>query len=51
MPLIPEPSVKAQELYATLDPVVQSVLTEENADIAQLLADAQSTMQSTLDAG
>lgn len=51
VPLIPEPSVKAQELYATLDPVVQSVLTEENADIAQLLADAQSTMQSTLDAG
>ncbi len=51
LPLIPEPSVKAQELYATLDPVVQEVLTNENADIAQLLADAQSTMQSTLDAG
>jgi multiple sugar transport system substrate-binding protein len=51
IPLIPEPSAKAQELYATLDPVVQEVLTDEGADIAQLLADAQSSMQATLDAG
>ncbi|PZF84836.1 ABC transporter substrate-binding protein [Jiangella anatolica] len=51
LPLIPEPPVKAQELYATLDTVVQAVLTREDADIAQLLGDAQSTHQAAIDAG
>ncbi|WP_168217814.1 ABC transporter substrate-binding protein [Occultella kanbiaonis] len=51
IPLIPEPPVKAQELYASLDPVVQAVLTREDADIDQLLTDAQSTVQAALDAG
>lgn len=51
IPLIPEPASKAQETYASLDPVVQGVLTREDADIAQLLAEAQSTVQSSLDAG
>ncbi|MBZ2194786.1 ABC transporter substrate-binding protein [Occultella gossypii] len=51
LPLVPEPSVKAQELYATLDPVVQAVLTREDADIEQLLGDAQNTIQTALDAG
>ena len=41
-PLVPEPRVATQDVYALLDTVVQSVLTDENADIAALLADAQS---------
>ncbi len=40
-PLIPEPRVATQEIYALLDTVVQAVLTNQNADIDQLLADAQ----------
>ncbi|HEY9308076.1 MAG TPA: extracellular solute-binding protein [Microbacterium sp.] len=41
-PLVAEPRVATQDVYALLDTVVQSVLTDENADIAALLADAQS---------
>ncbi|ACQ79171.1 extracellular solute-binding protein family 1 [Beutenbergia cavernae DSM 12333] len=51
IPLIPEPATKAQELYALLDPVVQAVLTREDADIEQLLADAQGSAQAAIDAG
>lgn len=51
IPLVPEPPVKAQELYATLDPVVQAVLTRQDADIDELLTKAQSTVQAALDAG
>ncbi|GAA4364418.1 sugar ABC transporter substrate-binding protein [Nocardioides caricicola] len=47
--LIPEPSSHTQELYAILDAVVQKVLTDENADIAALLADAQGQAQALLD--
>ena len=47
--LIAEPASSTQELYAALDPVVQAVLTDENADIAGLLADAQVTVQAILD--
>ena len=39
-PLIPEPPVNTQEMYAILDTVVQTVLTEEDADIAALLTQA-----------
>ena len=39
-PLIPEPPANTQEMYAILDSVVQTVLTDEGADIAALLADA-----------
>jgi hypothetical protein len=39
-PLIPEPPANTQEMYAILDTVVQTVLTEEDADIAALLAQA-----------
>jgi multiple sugar transport system substrate-binding protein len=39
-PLIPEPPANTQEMYAILDTVVQTVLTEEDADIATLLAQA-----------
>lgn len=37
---VPEPVVASQEIYAALDPIVQAVLTDENADIDALLADA-----------
>jgi multiple sugar transport system substrate-binding protein len=39
-PLIPEPPANTQEMYAILDTVVQTVLSEEDADIAALLAQA-----------
>ena len=47
--LVAEPASSTQELYAALDPVVQAVLTDKNADIDKLLADAQITVQSILD--
>jgi ABC-type glycerol-3-phosphate transport system substrate-binding protein len=50
-PVIPEPAVATQEVYAALDPVVQAVLTDENADIDALLADAQTQVQGILDRG
>lgn len=40
-PLVAEPRVATQDVYALLDAVVQAVLTDQNADIAQLLANAQ----------
>ncbi|MFD7309742.1 ABC transporter substrate-binding protein [Promicromonospora sp. NPDC059942] len=48
-PVIPEPAVATQDVYAALDPVVQAVLTDENADIDALLADAQTQVQGLLD--
>lgn len=48
--LVPEPARGAQELYAALDSVVQAVLTREDADIDQLLADVQGQFQTVLDA-
>lgn len=44
-----EPKAKTQEVYALLDTVVQSVLTDQNADIDALLAQAQSDAQAKLD--
>ena len=44
-----EPKVKTQEVYALLDTVVQKVLTDQNADIDALLAQAQSDAQAKLD--
>lgn len=49
--VVAEPAIKAQEIYAALDPIVQAVLTDENADIDQLLADAQTAVQALVDAG
>jgi len=40
-PLIAEPRVATQDVYALLDTVVQAVLTDRNADIQKLLTDAQ----------
>jgi ABC-type glycerol-3-phosphate transport system substrate-binding protein len=44
-----EPKVKTQEVYALLDGVVQTVLTDENADIDALLTQAQGDAQAKLD--
>lgn len=44
-----EAKVKTQEVYALLDTVVQTVLTDENADIDALLAQAQADAQALLD--
>lgn len=49
LPLVGEPSQKTQEIYALLDPVVQAVLTDENADIDALLAKANEQAQALLD--
>jgi multiple sugar transport system substrate-binding protein len=51
IPLVPEPAVKAQELYAGLDPVVQAVLTREDADIDALLSEAQTSINDLIAAG
>lgn len=51
LPLVTEPSAKAQETYALLDTVVQAVLTRQDADIQALLEDAQTQAQSIIDAG
>ncbi len=48
-PLIPEPPVATQDVYAALDPVVQAVLTNQNADINDLLTKAETKVQSVLD--
>ncbi len=48
-PLLTEPTRSTQEVYALLDPVVQSVLTDRNADIPALLAQAEADAQALLD--
>ena len=50
-PVVLEPPVRAQELYAALDPVVQAVLTREDADIDQLLAQVQTQIESLVNQG
>lgn len=49
-PLLNEPTVATQEVYAVLDTVVQTVLTEEGADIDALLETAQTEAQAAIDA-
>lgn len=49
--LVGEPSSHTQETYAALDSVVQSVLTDQNADVDQLLSTTQSNIQSVIDKG
>jgi multiple sugar transport system substrate-binding protein len=46
--IIPEPPAQAQEVYAALDPVVQAVLTDQNADIPSLLSKAAAAVQAKL---
>lgn len=43
-----EPPTNGQDIYAALDPVVQAVITDENADIDALLAEAAERAQSVL---
>ena len=49
--IVTEPTAHTQELYAALDPVVQAVLTNKNADIDKLLDAANKQIQTILDAG
>ena len=48
-PIVTEPTAHTQELYAALDPVVQAVLTDKNADIDALLDAANKQVQAILD--
>lgn len=50
-PIVTEPTAHTQELYAALDPVVQAVLTDKNADINALLDSANTQIQTILDQG
>src|SRR5713101_7785291 len=49
--LIPEPAASTQSVYHSLDAAVESVLTDRNADIPTLLAQANSTAQALISAG
>jgi ABC-type glycerol-3-phosphate transport system substrate-binding protein len=49
--LVNEPTLHTQELYAALDPVVQAVLTDKNANIDALLSAANKQIQTILDQG
>jgi hypothetical protein len=49
--LRPEPPTQTQKLYASLDPVVQAVLSDPHADPKALLDTAAQQFQSVLDAG
>ncbi len=48
--LVNEPAVATQDVYAALDPVVQAVLTDKNANIDQLLTDANTKAQRAIQA-
>ncbi len=50
-PLVNEPTAHTQDLYAALDPVVQAVLTDKNANIDALLDAANKQVQAILDQG
>jgi multiple sugar transport system substrate-binding protein len=50
-PLVPEPPVRGQELYAELDSVVQAVLNDRDADIDALLDAANDNVTALVDAG
>lgn len=43
--LMAEPPIETQQLYAAIDPAVQAVLTDENANPQQLLEQAQQQFQ------
>ncbi len=50
-PLDSEPVASTQTLYSILDPVVQAVLTNKNADITSLLNAANKQVQTAIDKG
>ena len=47
--LVPEPAVQTQEMYALLDSVVQTVLTDQGADIPGLLAEADADVTALIE--
>lgn len=49
--LIPEPAASTQSVYHALDIAVQAVLTDKNANITQLLQQANSTAQDLITRG
>jgi ABC-type glycerol-3-phosphate transport system substrate-binding protein len=49
--VIPEPGASTQSVYHALDSVIEAVLTDKNANIAQLLQDANSTAQAAISQG
>jgi multiple sugar transport system substrate-binding protein len=49
--LIPEPGASTQSVYHALNPVVQAVLTDKNADVKSLLEQANSAAQSAISSG
>lgn len=48
--IVPEPSAHTQDLYGALDAVVQAVLTNQNADLDQLLKAVDTKIQAQIDA-
>ena len=49
--LVPEPPASTQSVYHSLDAPVEAVLTDKNANIADLLAQANSAAQSAISQG
>src|SRR5882672_4099976 len=49
--VIPEPAASTQSVYHSLDPVVQAVLTDKNANVQQLLDQANSAAQALISQG
>jgi multiple sugar transport system substrate-binding protein len=49
--LYPEPAASTQSVYHALDPVVQAVFTDRNANISGLLADANDVAQKAIREG
>jgi ABC-type glycerol-3-phosphate transport system substrate-binding protein len=49
--LFPEPAASTQSVYHALDPVVQAVFTDRNANIANLLAQANDVAQKAIREG
>lgn len=47
--IVPEPSVNTQGLYGALDPAVQAVLTDKDANIDELLGNANDAVQKIID--
>jgi ABC-type glycerol-3-phosphate transport system substrate-binding protein len=50
-PIVPEPNKDTQQLYGALDSVVQSVLTDKNANVDTLLKGVDSQIQALVDSG
>jgi hypothetical protein len=49
--LVPEPAASTQSVYHSLDAAVESVLTDKNANVQQLLDAANSAAQSLISQG